>query len=298
MAHEVSDLPPSNELPQKATRAAKFHRPESSEPVSETVENVITRRQALFRPPEEIAVRHDLLEAFRAASLKDSQHVLDRVPLVRDALFSAALSDEALRRFESALESIAQVKDLDLSDSLERTVERRLLRSTDNAELVLESLEGHLDYSQGGADEYRTLLALERADVAWQQDMAARQTLRWVESAMDAGIGLSRLPVFTVLWATQLQLDALLETGRFDEALEWLENASQHSELDEATRTYLRAERAVWLNACGRPEEALNIYNELAHEGPLPGDLEEGLLALLYERGRRDDAFGILRRSE
>ncbi len=298
MAQEVSDLPPSNELPQKATRVAKFHRPESSEPVSETVENVITRRQALFRPPEEIAVRHDLLEAFRAASLKDSHHVLDRVPLVRDALFSAALSDEALRRFESALESIAQVKDLDLSDSLERTVERRLLRSTDNAELVLESLEGHFDYSQGGADEYRTLLALERADVAWQQDMAARQTLRWVESAMDAGIGLSRLPVFTVLWATQLQLDALLETGRFDEALEWLENASQHSELDEATRTYLRAERAVWLNACGRPEEALNIYNELAHEGPLPGDLEEGLLALLYERGRRDDAFGILRRSE
>lgn len=298
MAQEVSDLPPSNEIPQKTTRAAKFHRPDSVEPASETVENVITRRKALFRPPEEIAVRHDLLEAFRAASLKDSQYVLDRVPLIRDALFSAALSDEALSRFESALESIARVKSLNLTDSLERTVERRLLRSTGNAELVLESLESHFDHSHSEDDNFRTLLALERADVAWQHDMAARQTLRWVESAMDAGIGLSRLPIFTALWATQLQLDALLETGRFDEALGWLENASEHSELDEATRTYLRAERAVWLNACGRPEEALEIYNELAHEGPLPGDLEEGLLALLYERGSRDDAFGILRRSE
>lgn len=298
MAQEVSDLPPSNETPQKQTRAAKFHRPDDAQQsVSETVETVLTRRQALYRPPEEIAVRHDLLEAFRAASLKDSCEVLDREPIQRDALFAAALSDEALSRFASALETISKLKKMGALDALERTAERRLLRATDSAELVLESLEAHFD--QGIEDDkFRALLALERADVAWQHDMAARQTLRWVESAMEAGIGLSHLPVFTALWATQLQLDALLETGRLDEALAWLEQATEHAEVDEATRTYLRAQRAVWLNACGRPEEALEIFTELASEGPLPGDLEEGLLSLLYERGLRAEAFGILRRSE
>ncbi|MBA2663030.1 MAG: tetratricopeptide repeat protein [Bradymonadaceae bacterium] len=254
-------------------------------------------RKASFRPPEELAVRRDVLEAFRAACISDAAHVVDTADVQRRALLGGVFAEEALGRYDAALQTFGRLQKLGPISSIERTAARRLFRATGDSELVMESLEAHFEHTGADQERLRSLLALERAGVAWQQGMAARQTLRWVESALESGSVLDEFPVYSALWATQLQLDALLETGRLDEALAWLVRAGEHVGLDAQTRRHLTAQRAVWLNACGQPDEALSIFSQLAQDDCLPGDLEEGLLALLYEKGERDQAFGLLRRS-
>jgi cellulose synthase operon protein C len=298
MAQDVSDaLDRGAQDAVNTGRAARLYRPEET-PAQKTLEVVdAPSRRASFRPAEEIARRRDVVEAFLGAIRKDETLLSDSEAWVADSLRGQLLAEESLGRYEDAAGSWARLKKVLPEGERPYGWARRVYRGLGDDSLAADALRREIQAREGETGLETVLLGLEDAHDGWRRGLEPEAVLSRIERAIRGLGDRAALSPFAALWASQIATDTLLETGRFDAAMTELETLSEHRELSTVTRQMLVSQQAVWLHVLGKPDIATDILWELANAGQLPGDLDETLLALLFEYGDLDRVFTVLRRA-
>ncbi len=246
------------------SRRNAFHKPDAPGPTDPSLElsaeatptePVDVRRSAAFRPPEEVARRLDVVNAFKRHMNADF-NLLRRVDSVRDSaasmLFSSVLADEALGHFDASARTLNDLRRHTTLDDASWRVARRIARQLDAWELVEESLEHASvleDNSFGSHD------ALEHAQLSWMQGAPAEKIALLCAAASDSD---EPLQLFTAYWRAQLLSDAMLSMGDLDGGMEVLCELADHhgAGLPAEVRQMLEWMVAAWLNLSGHTEEA------------------------------------------
>lgn len=278
------------------SRSAKFKRHSDSE-VMPT--DMTLGRRAEFRPSEQIAVRRDVLEAYRQGLLRDIAGTSDSDEVRDRAMFAAALADEATRNHDRAAMQLARLRRQTDFYNDEWAVVRRVHRRLNDFGVVSDALERSFAISRGAE---RALIGLERARHGWQHGEEPHKIARWVRGVMndfdeDGRKGLHKMPRMTAAWAVQLATDAAVEAEHYDRALTVLDAFLDHPELSAHDRQMVAATLGLWNYALGNPDEATRYLNTVGEQGVLHRDFEDAWVHLLFADGQRDHALGVLRRS-
>ncbi|MFU8804545.1 MAG: tetratricopeptide repeat protein, partial [Bradymonadaceae bacterium] len=290
MTYDVSDVAVAT------GRAARLYRPEESSQ-DKTVLLDDVPRKAAFRPSEEIALRRDVVESFLLASRLDEAAFVESERWTAKSLRAQLLGEEALGRFEEAAGAWARLQKVVPDGERPYAWARRLYRGLGDESLVSDALRKEIQALEGETGFATVMLGLEDATEAWRRGLEPEAVITRIDRAVQSLGDRAALTPYSALLASQLATDAYLEGERYDAALVELGNLSEHRELNAETRQMLVCERAIWLHVLGHPAEARELLWELSNAGQLPGDLDETLLALLFEAGHTDQAFSVLRRA-
>lgn len=259
-------------------RAARFVRPGD-----------VTDRHATWRPPEEIAQRRDVVEAFRMASVQDAASLRDSESTRALMGFGVALADEALGQVDRAHLVLQRYGTADpVSGAALAARLAHVERDDAAARAALRST------FERGTGNLRALAGLEIALTAWRDGAPAPEVLNLVETATA---GVAALGGYAAVAATRLAVDSLLEAGRTAQALSTLESALEHPRISRPEKSALVAIYAVWASVVGQREQAVELLQRQSQKGLLHDDVERTLLHLLYELDRGADAFAVLAKS-
>lgn len=281
-------LPPS--------RNAKFKRHSDSEAMPT---DMTLGRRAEYRPSEQIAVRRDVLEAYRQGLLRDIAGTSDCDEVRDRAMFASVLADEATRNHDRAAMQLARLRRQTEFYSDEWAVVRRVHRRLGDDQVVADALERSFDVSRGTE---RALVGLERARHAWAHGEEPRAVAHWVRRVLtdydDGGRkALHKMPRMTAAWTVQLATDSAIEAGHFDRAISLMEAFLDHPELTAHDRQIVAATLGLWSYALGNPGAALDYLSAVGEQGVLHEDFEDAWVHMLFAEGNRDRALHVLRRS-
>jgi tetratricopeptide (TPR) repeat protein len=276
MANQSTNTPVAQE---KNLRAARFVRGEH-----------VTERNATWRPPEEIAKRRDIVEAYRMSAGHDAAALTNDDATRALMGFSAALADESLGHVDRAHIALERYGAPD--EVAAAALRLRLSRIDGDAVGVSNALEGLFEVT---TDSFRALVGLQSALMAWKKGVAPSEVLSQISQA-TAGVEES-MGGFAVVAATRLAVDVLLEGGRFEQALQSLEAALEHPRVSRTEKSAIAAVYAVWASVFGNREKAVELLARQSQKGLLHEDVERTLLHLLYELDRGAEAFDVLARS-
>lgn len=228
------------------TRSAKFERPES------TGDSQTGQRVARFRPTEEVALRLDIVEAFRASRVEDAT-IAAGAEVVRDAHFDAALADESVGRFDHAIRRYREIAALELPQtSLHLSSMRRVFRGAEHREGELGSLEALSNLQ----DEASRLAKLDLIRCFWADGAEPSTLLHALASATSGIEDLKSLGVFEAWLATQTAVDALLASGRHADAFEGFVKLASHPAFAGPERARILERCAHWQLALGYRQES------------------------------------------
>ena len=287
--HEATPtLPPS--------RSAKFKRHADHETLPT---DMTLGRRAEFRPSEQIAVRRDVVEAYRQGLLRDIAGTTDSDAVRDRAMFASALADEATRNYDRAAMQLARLRRQTDFWADEWAAVRRVHRRLDEPELVAESLDASFACTRGVE---RALVGLERARHDWLHGVDPKLVARWVRRAMSefANGGrraLHKMPRLSAAWAVQIATDAAAEAGHFDRAMTLLEAFAEHPELNAQERQLVSATLGLWHAALGNQTSALQVLEAAGEQGVLPPDVEDAWVHMLFAQGEREHAHAVLKRA-
>jgi tetratricopeptide (TPR) repeat protein len=275
MAETTLDLTPRK----SRERSATFRRAQI--PSDEIDDASTTARRAAYRPREEIARRRDVLESLRRKLERDATHTPDDRSVVADAVFAAALAEEALGRDDDAVDAIerlARIREPWLEVAL---VDYRIARRLGDAERA----ERALGTARERADGVASVL------VGLENDYA-----RWLDGCDGNSLELEAAPVesndFTNFWRARLGADRLLAAGEVREAIESLRAALENTQ-DRALTVRLRERVAMWSAVVGDLEYASQLLVG-DHEDELRPELREFGATLGFDLGRTEPAFRLL----
>lgn len=283
-----STIPPS--------RSAKFKRHTSND-ASPT--DMTLGRRAEFRPSEQVAVRRDIVEAYRQGLLRDIAGTSDCDEVKRRAMFATTLADEATQQYDRAGMQLARLRRQTTFFGEEWATVRRVHRALGDDQVVADGLEKAFDLARG---EERSLLGLERATMAWRSGEPPRTVAHWVRrvlAPLDEGArkALHHMPRVTAAWAVQLATDAAIEAGQTERALSLYDAFLDHPELTPRDRQMVAATLGLWNYALGHSDEALRYLSEVGGQGVLEPDFEDAWVYLLFGAGDRTRALDVLRSS-
>lgn len=278
------------------SRSAKFKRHEDSESLPT---DMTLGRRAAFRPSEHVAVRRDILEAYRQKMVRDVAGTMDDEDVRNRAMFAAALADEATRNHDRAALQFSRLRRQYEFWPDEWAVVRRVHRRQGDPEVVADALERAFAVSRG-LD--KALTGLERARHAWENGEPPKDVASWVRRVMsefDNGgrRALHMMPRFTAAWAVQIACDAAIEADHYDRALVLMDAFMDHPELDARDRQAVAATLGLWHYALGHPDQALEYLRAVGETGELHADFEDAFVHLLFLEGDRDTALSVLRRA-
>ena len=276
-------------------RAATFLASSGDEASSSKITLDNAARRAAYRPQQSTDEPVTAsLDGVRENLTTDLTHLEYRPQQWASTALAIARLDEVLGTYERARQLIAKIeRRSDDAELLRETsaIKRRLARQGD--ELEQERLVDLISEQAESEDANSTvLLDLERAQAAWRAGAEPDELL-------DVLDGVSRSPAlktgdFFDIWRTQLHLDALLEAGQVDEALELLDWSSAQVD-DSRLRKALKSRLGVWLNLIGATARSRDVLKDLHDEDGLPGDLLDFVFFLELEAGDRDSAFRMVR---
>ncbi len=251
-------------------------------------------RQAAFRPAEAIASRQDILRDFILGVDRDTS-LLPQTPeqAWQDALILQAV-DEARGDWDALLAR---------HDALTRQhgdappdawrVARRAARQRGDLAQIQRTLGASMDLEVGAAE---ALARLESAQLSWAHEEPREVVALSLSSVTLPPQTDDATRAFIALWRAQLTIDAQLSVGEVQCALEtlgaWIAEEGARAPVEIARR--VRAQRALWLMACGQLDEAAEALEALIAEGgeALPA-LLDALVGLRLSRGELLEAQAL-----
>lgn len=282
MAHTTLDLSPRNTRRAGAgsTRAAKFRRADMPAEDSQGAGEPTVRRAA-YRPREEVAVRRDVVEAFRNRLERDATHTPDAPEVVGAALFGIARAEEALGRFEEARLALKRLANLGEFEPIVWALSRRLHRREGRRGAARDTLKRAYQLAEPAQ---AVLLKLEELRHDWlsgapPSEVAVALHILSGDMTLDGGD-------FTRLWKARMELDALLEQGRGDRVAEVIAERAERLD-DQRLADVLRTRGAVWSAVRGELDEATTLLEQLHAREQLGGDLGEFLGSLYFDSNER-----------
>lgn len=281
MAHTTLDLTPrtTRRSANDGGRSAKFRR--ADVPGEESADDLkSTARRAAYRPREEVAVRRDVVEEFRNHLERDATHTPDAPEAVAAALFGIARAEEALGRFEESRLALKRLSNLTEYSPAVWALSRRLHRREGRNQAVLENLQNACEVAE---DAQAVLLELERVSQVWLQGAPAAEVAALVQQLPDEGGN------YTALWKFGLGVEALLEEGRCEQAVDLAGQAV--ARIDDVTLSdVIQTRTAIWSAVWGDISGAAELLEEVREHAALDGDLGEFLGSLYFDMADRQAA--------
>lgn len=231
-------------------RSAKFERPPKSGMTDEWTATDAPGRRATFRPAETVAIRRDVVEAYRASRLQDAD-VADTEGGQLAAWFDVALSDEALHQYDRAAVVFEKMRAREFEFEVDHLFAmRRVARSLgwiEDESVAIEALQ---------ESEFGRLASIDRALCAWRSGDDRNRVLERVVEATSGVDSVKTMGVLAAWGSIQLTVDCLIEASKVDDALDALSKLAHHPGLESRERDALLEQKAYWELAFGKIQEA------------------------------------------